>query len=107
MLEMIVLLTRKQTLHLHLQSLVTVLASAFEARYMTVAGIVDAYDKEVEVWGADKLDVDENKLGLKGSPTKVWQSFPKQLKAPGEVFEVSEEEAVEIIVKKLKEKHLI
>lgn len=96
-----------QTLEVEGKCVLTVLASAFEARYMTVAGIVDAYDKEVEVWGADKLDVDENKLGLKGSPTKVWQSFPKQLKAPAEVFEVSEEEAVEIIVKKLKEKHLI
>ena len=72
-----------------------------------MAGIVDAYNKEVEVWGADKLDVDETKLGLKGSPTKVFQSFPKALKAPGEIFEVSEEEAVEIIVNKLKEKHLI
>jgi electron transfer flavoprotein beta subunit len=96
-----------QTLEVEGKCVLTVLASAFEARYMTVAGIVDAYNKEVEVWGADKLDVDENKLGLKGSPTKVWQSFPKQLKAPGEVFEVSEEEAVEIIVNKLKEKHLI
>ena len=82
-------------------------ASAFKARYMNVAGIVEAYSKEVEVWGADKIDVDESKLGLKGSPTKVFKSFPKAMKAPGEIHEVSEEEAVEIIVKKLKEKHII
>lgn len=74
---------------------------------MNVAGIVEAYSKEVEVWGADKIDVDESKLGLKGSPTKVFKSFPKAMKAPGEIHEVSEEEAVEIIVKKLKEKHII
>ncbi len=96
-----------QTLEVEGKCVLTVLASAFQARYMSVAGIVDAYNKEVEVWGADKLDVDETKLGLKGSPTKVFQSFPKALKAPGEIFEVSEEEAVEIIVNKLKEKHLI
>lgn len=96
-----------QTLEVEAKCVLTVLASAFQARYMSVAGIVDAYNKEVEVWGADKLDVDETKLGLKGSPTKVFQSFPKALKAPGEIFEVSEEEAVEIIVNKLKEKHLI
>ena len=83
------------------------MASAFDARYMTVSGIVDAYNKEVEIWSADKIDVDETKLGLKGSPTKVFQSFPKAMKAPGEVHEVSEEEAVEIIVNKLKEKHII
>lgn len=74
---------------------------------MNVAGIVEAYSKEVEVWGADKIDVDESKLGLKGSPTKVFKSFPKAMKAPGEIHEVSEEEAVEIIVRKLKEKHII
>ncbi|MCQ2315819.1 MAG: electron transfer flavoprotein subunit beta/FixA family protein [Bacteroidales bacterium] len=96
-----------QTLEVEGKCVLTVLASAFSARYMTVNGIVEAYNKEVEVWGADKLDVDENKLGLKGSPTKVFQSFPKALKTPGEIHEVSEEEAVEIIVNKLKEKHLI
>jgi electron transfer flavoprotein beta subunit len=87
--------------------LLTVLASAFEPRYMTVSGIVEAYNREVEVWGADKIDYDETKLGLSGSPTKVFQSFPKAMKAPGEVHEVSEEEAVELIVNKLKEKHII
>ena len=68
---------------------------------------MEAYDKEVEVLGADKIDVDPAKLGLAGSPTKVYRSFPKALKAPGEVHEVSEEEAVELIVNKLKEKHII
>lgn len=96
-----------QTLEVEGKCVLTVLASAFQARYMTVNGIVEAYNKEVEVWGADKLDVDETKLGLKGSPTKVFQSFPKALKTPGEIHEVSEEEAVEIIVNKLKEKHII
>lgn len=96
-----------QTLEVEGKCVLTVLASAFQARYMTVNGIVEAYNREVEVWGADKLDVDETKLGLKGSPTKVFQSFPKALKTPGEIHEVSEEEAVEIIVNKLKEKHII
>ena len=85
----------------------TVLASAFEPRYMSVSGIMDAYNKEVEVWGADKIDVEEGKLGLAGSPTKVFRSFPKPMKEPGEVHEVTPEEAVELIVNKLKEKHII
>ena len=82
-------------------------ASAFKPRYMTVAGIIDAYNREVEVWSAEKIDVDENLLGLKGSPTKVFRSFPKALKAPGEVHELSDEEAVELIFNRLKEKHII
>lgn len=97
-----------QTLEVEGKCVLTVLASAFKARYMTVEGIIDAYaNREVEVWSADRIDVDEEKLGLKGSPTKVFKSFPKSLKEPGEVHEVSEEEAVELIVAKLKEKHII
>ena len=96
-----------QVLEVEGKCLLTVLASAFEPRYMSVSGIMDAYNKEVEVWGADKIDVEEGKLGLAGSPTKVFRSFPKPMKEPGEVHEVTPEEAVELIVNKLKEKHII
>lgn len=96
-----------QTLEVEGPCVLTVLASAFPARYMSVAGIMEAYEREVELWSADRIDVDEERLGLKGSPTKVFQSFPKALKAPGEQFEGSAEEAVELIVRKLKEKHII
>ena len=96
-----------QTLEVEGKCVLTVLASAFKARYMSVEGIIDAYNREVEVWSADQIDVDENLLGLKGSPTKVHKSFPKSLKEPGEVFELSDEEAVELIVSRLKEKHII
>lgn len=96
-----------QTLEVEGKCVLTVLASAFQPRYMSVSGIMEAYNKEVEVWGADKIDVDEEKLGLKGSPTKVFQSFPKAMKAPGEVHEVTNEEAVELIINELKEKHII
>lgn len=96
-----------QTLEVEGPCVLTVLASAFSARYMSVSGIMEAYGREVELWSADRIDVDEERLGLKGSPTKVFQSFPKALKAPGEQFEGSAEEAVELIVRKLKEKHII
>ena len=96
-----------QTLEVEGPCVLTVLASAFPARYMSVAGIMEAYGREVELWSADRIDVDEERLGLKGSPTKVFQSFPKALKVPGEQFEGSAEEAVELIVRKLKEKHII
>ena len=96
-----------QILEVEGPALFTVLASAYKARYMSVPGITSAYDREIEVWGADKLDVDETQLGLKGSPTRVNKSFTKGVKAPGEVFEVDAEEAVGIIVSKLKEKFII
>lgn len=107
------LTVRKQTeegyemLQLHTPALVTVLASAVKPRYMNMRGIVTAYDREVEVWNADRINVPEDRIGKAGSPTSVFKSFPKALKPAGERFEVSPEEAVDIIVNKLKEKHLI
>ena len=104
---------RKQTeegyelLDMQAPCLVTVLASACKPRYMSVNGIVTAFDKEVEVWGADRINVPDERIGKAGSPTSVFKAFPKQLKPAGETFEVTPEEAVELIVNKLKEKHII
>ena len=90
---------------------ITALAELAEPRYMTVGGIVDAYDsKEVKVWGlADLKDtIDEANIGLAGSPTRVKQSFTKQPKAAGTVLkDLTPDEAVDAIVAKLKEKYII
>lgn len=78
--------------------------------YMSVGGIVDAYDKAVTVWGFDDLKDDLNPefIGLKGSPTNVFQSFGKQLRAPGVVLNnLSADEAVDAIMQKLIERHII
>lgn len=96
-----------QVLSVPAPCLLTVLASACKARYMNVRGIVEAYGKTVEIWGADRIEVEEEKLGLKGSPTRVNKAFTKGLKQAGEVFEVDAEEAVGIIISKLKEKFII
>lgn len=88
-------------------ALITVLSSANKPRYMNVKGIVEAYGREVEIWGADHISVDENVLGLKGSPTRVAKSFTKGVKSAGEVYETDVEEAVGIIISKLKEKFII
>lgn len=96
-----------QMLEAETPCLLTVLSTANKSRYMSVAGIVQAYNREVEIWSADKIDVDESKLGLKGSPTKVLKAFAKGMKQAGEVYDVTPEEAVGIIVSKLKEKFII
>ena len=98
-----------QRLEVEMPCLLTVLSSANKPRYMTVSGIMSAFDKEVEQWSYDTIAdlVDEELLGLKGSPTRVAKSFTKGAKAMGQLYEVSPEEAVEIIVEKLKEKFII
>lgn len=104
---------RKQTEEGHqiweveMPCLLTVLASANKARYMSVSGIVTAYDKEVEIWTADTVEADPATLGLNGSPTRVKKSFTKGAKGGGQIFEVDAPEAADLIIKKLKEKHII
>ena len=85
----------------------TALASGVKPRYMSVRGIVEAYDKEIENWNFSNVTVDERKLGLAGSPTRVFKSFTKGVKAAGQVHEVEPAEAVDIIINKLKEKFII
>ena len=90
--------------------LLTALSELAEPRYMSVGGIVDAYNKEVKVLGFDDLkdQLVPEYIGLKGSPTNVIRSFTKEAKGAGEVLaDVSPDEAVEAIMKKMKEKHII
>jgi len=90
--------------------LITSLSELAEARYMTVGGIFKAYKTAVENWTLKDLEgtVDVANIGLKGSPTKVIRSFTKEGKAKGEIFsDLSADEAVDVIVGKLRERHLI
>lgn len=97
-------------LKVQLPCLVTALAELSEPRYMHAGGIVDAYNKEIKVWGFDDLKNDLNPewIGLKGSPTNVFQSFGKKPKTPGTIYDgLSTEEAVEKIMAMLIERHII
>ena len=90
--------------------LITALTELAEPRYMHVGGIVDAYNADITVWGFEDLKNDLNPewIGLKGSPTNVFQSFGKQPKAAGTILDgLSTEEAVEAIMAKLIERHII
>lgn len=91
-----------------LPALVTVLTEANQPRYMRVHGIVEAFDKPIETWGFDDIEIDEAIIGLKGSPTNVKKSFTKGAKQAGKVFDnLDTKEAVNLIVEKLKEKFVI
>lgn len=88
--------------------LVTALSELNVPRYMTPGGIFNAFkDKEVTVWGLSDITVDTSNIGLKGSPTKVAQSFPKSLKPAGSTVTLDADESATYIVEKLKEKFVI
>ena len=88
--------------------LITALKELNDSRYMNVQGIFEAFEGDkVEIWSVNDIEVDPDNLGLKGSPTKVKKSFTKGAKTAGKVFEVTPQEAAQIIVDKLQEKYLI
>ncbi|MEA4816242.1 MAG: electron transfer flavoprotein subunit beta/FixA family protein [Lachnospiraceae bacterium] len=90
--------------------LLTAIAELAEPRYMSVAGIVEAYEKEVKILGFEDLKdaLELDMIGLRGSPTNVYRSFTKEVKGAGTLLkDLSAEQAVAAIMEKLDEKHLI
>ena len=90
--------------------LLTAIAELATPRYMTVRGIVEAYEKEIKVLDFEALkdDLELDMIGLKGSPTNVYQSFTKEVKGAGTILkDLSADEAVKAIVAKLEEKFII
>lgn len=97
---------RYHTVRATMPCLVTALGDMNTPRYMTPGGIFDAYrEKTVTTITRADVDVEDDVIGLKGSPTNVAQSFPKQLKAAGvKVTSLDSEEAADYIMEKLKER---
>ncbi|MBC7264315.1 MAG: electron transfer flavoprotein subunit beta/FixA family protein [Chloroflexi bacterium] len=91
-----------------LPALLTITKEANKPRYPSAPGIISAYrEREVIVWGADDLDADRDKVGLKGSPTQVKRSFTPPPKEPGEVIQGSPQELAKEFVARLKSKNII
>lgn len=87
--------------------LITALSELNVPRYMTPGGIKEAFQTEIETMTFDDLDLKEEEIGLKGSPTKVKKSFTKSAKAAGVVVELDGKEAADYIVEKLQEKYVL
>ena len=90
--------------------LLTAIAELATPRYMSVRGIVEAYENEIKVLGFEDLKdgLELDMIGLKGSPTNVYQSFTKEVKGAGTILEgLSADEAVKAIMDKLEAKFII
>jgi electron transfer flavoprotein beta subunit len=90
--------------------LLTALQELATPRYMHARGVVEAYEKEIKVFGFDDLkdSLNPDHIGLKGSPTNVFKSFTKQAKGQGTVHaDLSVDEAVKTIIDKMEERHII
>ena len=87
--------------------LLTSLTEMNKPRYMNTGGIVDAFEKEVQVWKLDDINVDIANIGLKGSPTKVRKTFTKEAAKKADLFEGTASEAADHIKAELASRNLI
>jgi electron transfer flavoprotein beta subunit len=97
----------EQILEVNLPCLLTTLSGMNTPRYMTCQGIVDSFDKEIQVITNDDLDLTTNYVGLKGSPTKVKRTFTKDVSNETNKYQLPTDEAALLLVNLLKEKQIV
>ncbi|MCS7281294.1 MAG: electron transfer flavoprotein subunit beta/FixA family protein [Desulfobacterota bacterium] len=100
---------RKEIVRASLPALLTVVREINTPRYFTVLRALEAEEAEIPVWSNSVLNLPEDKIGLKGSPTNVKRIFAPERKR-GEILgdgEADPEGAVELLLEKLIEKDIL
>lgn len=97
----------EEVLEVKLPCLLTTLSGMNVPRYMNCNDIVDSFTKEVKIMALKDLDIDTNKIGLTGSPTKVYRTFTKEVTADTQTYTLSAEETAKLIIKTLQDKQMI
>ncbi len=99
------------TVEVQTPCLVTCVKELNYARYMTIKGILECYDKPMTVLDYNALKdeplIDPTTIGLKGSPTNIFRSFTPPQKGAGQMLGGTAEEAVAELVGQLARKHVI
>jgi electron transfer flavoprotein beta subunit len=90
-----------------LPALITVVKEINQPRLPSLKGKMKAKNLKVTSMNAKDIGADENKCGLKGSPTKVVKIFPPAPRGQREILRGTTEDQVSIVVKKLKEQSFI
>ena len=76
---------------------------ANDPRLVSVMGIISAQSKPLEVFSAQDLDLDPEKIGQKGSPTIVSGLFMPEIKRRREILSGEPEEVVDRLIDGLRE----
>lgn len=90
-----------------LPAVLTVVKQINEPRMPSLRGMMKAKKVEIATMSLADIDGDEQKAGLKGSPTQVVKIFSPPPKGGGEMLEGEPAEIVAKIVSKIKERKII
>jgi electron transfer flavoprotein beta subunit len=96
-----------ETLRLPLPAVVTVLKDLGIPRLPTLAGVMRARRAELTAWGADDLQVEQDQLGLDGSPTRVVRVFTPPPRGECLMLEGEPARAARELVGALKDKKVL
>lgn len=89
-------------------AVITVTKSAYEPRYPTLKSKIAANRAEIETLTSKSIDIDLEKCGLKGSPTKVKKSYTPVRESNGIIIqEETASQSVESLLNLLVEKKVI
>jgi len=86
-----------------LPCLFTVVKEINEPRLPSLKGIMRSKSAKIKLLNAQELDIEADRLGLKGSPTQVVKIFSPERRKGGEIFNCAAEEAAEKLVNILKD----
>jgi electron transfer flavoprotein beta subunit len=90
-----------------LPALITVIKDINEPRLPSLLGIKKAAKVQIPTLTAEDIRADENRIGLKGSPTWVTKIFSPEARGGGEILKGELSEVVSLLVDKLMESKFI
>ena len=97
-----------EVIEVNMPVLLTVVKSINEPRYPTVKGTMKANRANIPVWTVNDIEVDAEKIGLKGSPTQVRKIFTPKQRVQGEVIQAeTAREAVATLIQKLSDAKIV
>jgi len=92
-----------ERIKLSLPGLITVCKGINEPRPPSLRGKIAAARSDITVWSAEDISADANKIGLKGSPTRVVKMTTPEHHRAGQMLEGSVGEQVADLVSKLRQ----
>lgn len=97
----------KEVVESTLPALITVVKDINEPRLPSLLGIKKAAKVQIPTLTAKDIQADENRIGLKGSPTWVTRVFTPEARGGGEILKGELTEVVPLLVSKLMETKFI
>lgn len=86
-----------------LPCVLTVVKEINEPRFPSLKGKMAARRAVIPIWTARDIEADPNKIGLKGSPTRVVKTFVPMQRSCGEMIDGEPDEMVARLVDKLRD----